>query len=58
MVDRVQMPCNRSIPVSKAKTLDPGFRRDDGGNFSVVTTTTVIPAQAGIQRLSSFISAL
>jgi hypothetical protein len=26
------------------KTLDPSLRRDDGGNFTVATTTTVIPA--------------
>jgi hypothetical protein len=31
------------------KTLDPGLRRDDGGNFTVATTTTVIPAQ-GVKR--------
>jgi hypothetical protein len=35
-----------------AKTLDPSLRWDDGGNFTVASTTTVIPAQAGIQRLS------
>jgi hypothetical protein len=26
------------------KTLDPSLRRDDGGNFTVASTTTVIPA--------------
>jgi hypothetical protein len=31
------------------KTLDPGLRRDDGGSFTVNSTITVIPAQAGIQ---------
>jgi hypothetical protein len=36
----------------RLKTLDPSFRWDDGGNFTVVLTTTVIPAQAGIQCLS------
>jgi hypothetical protein len=35
----------------RRKTLDPGFRRDDDGNFTVASTTTVIPAKAGIQRL-------
>ena len=35
----------------RRKTLDPGFRRDDGGNVKVASTTTVIPAKAGIQRL-------
>jgi hypothetical protein len=32
------------------KTLDPGVRRGDDGNFTVGSITTVIPAQAGIQR--------
>jgi hypothetical protein len=31
------------------KSLDPGLRRDDGGDFESASTTTVIPAQAGIQ---------
>jgi hypothetical protein len=30
------------------KTLDPGFRRDDGRNFTAATTMAVIPSQAGI----------
>jgi hypothetical protein len=32
-------------------TLDPGFRRDDVGKFTVASKTTVIPAKAGIQCL-------
>ena len=40
------------VPFEKAKTLDPGLRRDDGGNFTVASKTTVIPAQAGIQSRS------
>jgi hypothetical protein len=38
----------------KLTTLDPGFRRDDGGNFTVASTSTVVPAKAGIQRLLLF----
>ncbi len=40
------------VTFEKAKTLDPGLRRDDGGNFTVTSKTIVIPAQAGIQCLS------
>jgi hypothetical protein len=40
--------------LNEATTLDPGLRRDDGDNFTVATTTTVIPAHAGIQRRSNF----
>jgi hypothetical protein len=36
--------------ISKAKTLDPGLRRDD--DFEANSLSSVIPAQAGIQRLS------
>ena len=32
------------------KTLDPGFRRDDGSCLGNCKTSTVIPAKAGIQR--------
>jgi len=35
------------------KTLDPGLRRDDGSKVSSTSISTVIPAQAGTQRLSS-----
>jgi hypothetical protein len=42
-----------STAVSKAKTLDPGLRRDD--DFEANHSSNVIPAQAGIQRLSLFI---
>jgi hypothetical protein len=31
----------------QTKTLDPGLRRDDAGNFIVSTTTSVLPAQPG-----------
>ncbi len=34
---------------SNAKTLDPGFRRDD--DFKANRHSNVIPAEAGIQRL-------
>jgi hypothetical protein len=44
--------CRREHFRAHKKTLDPGFRRDDGWNFTVALTTTVIPAKAGIQRLS------
>jgi len=30
------------LSVGLRKTLDPGLRRDDGGNFRVVQLTTVI----------------
>ena len=38
------------MSADKTKTLDPGFRRDDGGNVTVASTTTVIPAkgEAGV----------
>ena len=43
----------RHSPI-QAKTLDPGFRRDD--SFEVSNSLNVIPAKAGIQRLSSHTS--
>jgi hypothetical protein len=33
------------------KDTDPGLRPDDAGNYIVATTTNVIQAPAGIQRL-------
>jgi hypothetical protein len=36
--------------ISKATTLNPGLRRDD--DFEANNSSNVIPAQAGIQRLS------
>jgi hypothetical protein len=46
-------PGTESTAVSEAKTLDPGLRRDD--DFEANHSSNVIPAQAGIQRLSLFI---
>jgi hypothetical protein len=40
--------------ISKAKTLDPGLRRDDVSR--TVGLKIVIPAQAGIQCRSLFVS--
>ena len=40
----------KNFSAIQRKTLDPGLRRDDVGNFTVASKTTVIPAQAGIQR--------
>jgi len=37
--------------MSELTVLDPSFCWDDGGDFTVALTTTVIPAQAGIQCL-------
>jgi hypothetical protein len=31
---------------AQRKTLDPGVRRDDGGNFTAASTTTVAPTRA------------
>jgi hypothetical protein len=36
--------------------VDLSHAGDDGGNATVASTTTVIPAQAGIQCLSSYIN--
>jgi hypothetical protein len=38
-----------TLPTSKSKTLDPGFRRDDRSQRDDGKISTVIPAQAGIQ---------
>jgi hypothetical protein len=39
------------VHIVEAKTLDPGLRRDDSAGAS--SLSSVIPAQAGIQRRSS-----
>ncbi len=43
-------PSHNALPLEKAKTLDPGVRRDDV--LRAVGLKAVIPAHAGIQRLS------
>ncbi len=45
-------PCSNLMIFGKTKTLDPGLRRD--GISKIVGLKIVIPAQAGIQRLSLF----
>jgi hypothetical protein len=43
---------NQRMLAIEAKTLDPGLRRDDGSYLGDRKIPIVIPAQAGIQRLS------